>query len=382
MAKVKIIAIFSAILLLVSIGLLSDTVSGAFSPQLSSTAQTETTVTLSWTKSNDWFFTNYNVTYATSANGPYYQYSIITDQSKTSIAVDELYPNTDYYFIIFDTASAVGTSPSNTLYQKTKSNPTISITSRTQSTVSLQWHDYNTYSSLMPFYSYVVQMKTNTGDWSTLTTISDVAQNTYVVTGLSPAAYNFRMSDKVGDSGQYTSTSDVASVTINTPIQLQITSSVNSINTGQQVQLYAQASGGTNSYYYQWYLDGNAISGATSSSYTFNPTYTGAFTLRATAQDAQDSYLDIASSNSITITVTAAPQPTNQNNQNNNNNGNSNNNNGNSNDGNNNNGANNTAIPIAYIIGIIIVVAAIIAAISIGVVIRHKHKHSDLPPPQ
>lgn len=202
------------VLLFVSSVCLTNTVYGAFSPTLSSPAQTETTVTLSWTRSDDWLFTDYKVTYSTIVNGPYTTVATITDPAKTTFAVDGLNPDTDYYFIVQDSGTFVGTTPSNTLQARTKQNPRISVTDKTTTTVSLKWNDYNTYSSLVPFDSYVIQMSTNGGQWSTLTSIIDVSQNTYTVTGLSPATYSFRMQDKVGTSGQYTSTSDVATATL------------------------------------------------------------------------------------------------------------------------------------------------------------------------
>jgi len=298
-----------ALLLFVSSICLTSTVYGATSVNLSSPAQTETTVTLSWTQSDDWVFEKYNVTFSTSVNGPYYEVEIITDKGKTSTAIVGLNPNTDYYFIVYDSGSLVGTTPSNTLNQKTKQNPKISITSRTESTVSLKWIDYNTYSSQVPFESYVIQISTSGGQWSTLTTITDVSQSTYTVTGLSPATYGFRMYDKVGTSGQHTSTSDVATLTIHTPVEVHISSSATTVNVGQQVQLTATASGGTNSYSYQWYSNGNPISGATSASYSYSPTETGTTNIYATAEDTQDSFLAKATSNSITLTATSQETP-------------------------------------------------------------------------
>lgn len=310
MKKIAKAVLFLSVLLLFSVLCLSHNAYGATSVKLTSTAQTETTITLSWTKSDDWFFSNYKVTFATEVNGPYITLATITDKDTTVYAVTGLQPDTDYYFVVQDSGTAVGTSPSNTLQAKTKQNPKISITSRTQTTVSLRWADYNTYSSQVPFESYVIQMSTNGVQYSTLTTITDVTQNTYTVTGLSPATYNFRMYDKVGTSGWYTSYSDAARVTIHSIIQLQINCQSTSIEVGQQVQLSASASGGTNSYYYKWYANGNPISGATMASCSYTPTQTGTIDIYATAQDQQDSYLDTATSNSITLTVTAQPAST------------------------------------------------------------------------
>jgi hypothetical protein len=303
--------VFSAITLLLFVSLVCMTkpAYGAFSPQLNSPAQTETTVTLSWTKSNDWLFKSYAVKYSTSVNGPFNTVATITDSSTTFFAVDGLSPSTSYYFIVEDSASEIissSTARSNTLQVVTASIPAITIISKTSTTASLQWSDHNSYSSLVPFRSYVIQMSTNGGPWSTLTTVTDSSQNTYAVTGLSPATYGFRMYDEVGSSGQYTTISNVATLTINPPIQLQISGSTTSCDVNQEVQFTASASGGTNSYGYQWYLNGNPIVGATSANFAYTPTEAGTFSVHATVQDTQDSSLAIATSSTWAVTVTAS----------------------------------------------------------------------------
>lgn len=210
--KILLIVIVSIILINIT-----NTAYGATSVTLSSPAQTETTVTLSWTGSDDWFFSKYEAFYATSVNGPWRSFWSTTDKGQTSTYIGGLSPNSDYYFKIEDSASVVGTTSSNTLQVRTKSVPQLTITSNTMTTASLRWVVYNTYSSHVPFKSYIVQMRTSGGSWSTLTTITDASQNTYTVTGLSPGTYDFQMIDKVGSTGQHTSTSNIANLVIPEP---------------------------------------------------------------------------------------------------------------------------------------------------------------------
>jgi hypothetical protein len=347
---------------------------GATEVTLSSPAQTETTVTLSWTKSGDLLFSNYKVKIASSVNGPYTTIATISNKDTIVYAVTGLNPNTDYYFKIQDT-DTFGDATSNQLQVKTKPNPTISITSRTQTTVSLKWSDYNTYSSQVPFESYVIQMRTNGGQWSTLTTITDVSQSTYTVTGLSPATYSFRMYDKVGTSGQHTSTSNVKTITIHHQVEVRISSSATAVTMGQQVQLTATASGGTNSYRYQWYSNGNPITGATSASCSYTPTQTGQINIYATAQDTQDSFLDKATSNSITLTVIeATPEPTSTPNQQNSN-GDSQDSTDSKSDFNNQGSSGNQGIPIVYVVIIMAVIIAAVGAV-VGLAIKQKQGKS------
>jgi hypothetical protein len=213
----KIVMVIVIISVIFTVGLVNiQNVKAATTVTLSSPAQTETTVTLSWTQSSDLLFGNYAVTYSTSVNGPYTTLATITTKSQTTYAVTGLNPLTPYYFIVKDTDNEVitsSTSSSNTLEADTRANPTLSVDSSTQTTISLSWHTYNIYpySTIMPFYGIVVQMSTN-GQFSTIYNTRDVTQTTYTVTGLSPAStYQFQIYDQVGNSGQYQSYSNTES---------------------------------------------------------------------------------------------------------------------------------------------------------------------------
>ncbi len=105
-------------------------------------------------------------------------------------------------------------------------------------------------------------------------------------------------------------TSDVASgwaemnETIDPQLTVSISSSKNPIDYGQSVTFTASASGGSGSYSYQWYLNGSAVSGATSSTWTTTSLPTGSPTI----------YVDVTDSNSYTvqsntITETVHPDP-------------------------------------------------------------------------
>lgn len=112
------------------------------------------------------------------------------------------------------------------------------------------------------------------------------------------------MYDKVGTSGQYQSSSNIVTVSLYQPVQVQIINpSSTKVDVGQQMQLSASASGGTNAYTYQWFSNGNPIAGANSASYTYYPTDTGTVSIYVTAKDTQDSTLATATSNTVTLTT-------------------------------------------------------------------------------
>jgi hypothetical protein len=312
--KLKVVFVSVIIMvLLINLSSFTNNASAASTVHVSVASQTATSISLSWTKTSDIIFKNYAVTYSSFVNGPYITETTITDASQTSYAITGLTPNTPYYFIIQDTSNDIlssSTQASNTLQANTNPTPILSNPSKTSTTVSLQWSDYNSYSSTVPFESYVVQMSVAGGQWSTLTTITDVSQSTYTVTGLSPATYQFRMYDKAGSSGEISSSSNTITVHLYDQLKVQINNPYSTpVNVGQQVQLTAQASGGSGSYNYQWYKQGIQMSIATFSTYSFSPESSGYYSVRCVVTDSNDASLAQADA-SVTLTATATTAAT------------------------------------------------------------------------
>ena len=89
------------------------------------------------------------------------------------------------------------------------------------------------------------------------------------------------------------------------PLSVTISPLSASIIMGQSVTFTSAATGGTPPYSYQWYLNGSAVSGATSLTWTFTPTTTGFYIVYL---NVTDSVPKTAKSNEAS--VTAAPQLT------------------------------------------------------------------------
>jgi putative lipoic acid-binding regulatory protein len=299
------------IAILVSLGLLILGFSmlpvghGATTVSLSSIAHTETTITLSWTESQDRYFVNYTLYMGLNVNGPYNVIASITNKAQTTYAVTSLNYSTNYYFYIVDYDS-FGSARSNTLEANTTSPPVLNVNSVTQTTVSLTWTDYNTYSSLVPFVSYTVEMKSLTGgNWSTVSIINSVSSNSFTVTGLSPGStYYFRIYDTVGTGTNLFNTfSNTVTATTIPLLSVSISSGTTSINTGQNVDIKALANGGYPPYTYTWYVNGNPVNGVTGNVYTFNTTAPGTYNIYVSVRDSSGTTVN---SNTITINVTSS----------------------------------------------------------------------------
>jgi len=90
-------------------------------------------------------------------------------------------------------------------------------------------------------------------------------------------------------------------------ISVSISPPSNAIDIGQSQQFTSTLSGGTSPYTYHWYLNGTAISGATSSTYTFTPTSRGRYNIYVNVTD--DVGIETMSK-TVTVTVNNAPSVT------------------------------------------------------------------------
>jgi hypothetical protein len=92
-----------------------------------------------------------------------------------------------------------------------------------------------------------------------------------------------------------------------TPLSVSIDPPSASINVGNSVTFTSTVSGGTPPYSYQWYLNDNPVSGATSSSWTFSPTASGIFYICLKVTDSLQPVGNAAQSGTARIVVTSVP---------------------------------------------------------------------------
>jgi len=88
------------------------------------------------------------------------------------------------------------------------------------------------------------------------------------------------------------------------PLTVSISPTSASILVGQSVTFTSTVSGGYTPYTYQWYLNGNPVSGATADTWTFTPTESGIFYVYVKVTDDKG---DTAQSETARITVSAVP---------------------------------------------------------------------------
>ncbi|MDH7477839.1 MAG: PKD domain-containing protein, partial [Candidatus Bathyarchaeota archaeon] len=88
------------------------------------------------------------------------------------------------------------------------------------------------------------------------------------------------------------------------PLSVAISPMSTSIILGQSVQFTSSVTGGTTPYKYQWYLNDNPVSGATSNSWAFTPTATGVYYVYLNVTDANN---NTAKSGTARIEVSSIP---------------------------------------------------------------------------
>jgi hypothetical protein len=95
-----------------------------------------------------------------------------------------------------------------------------------------------------------------------------------------------------------------AVLSITPPLQVSISPLSASILVGQSVTFTSTVSGGVTPYSYQWYLNGNPVSGASMSTWTFSPTASGIYYVYLKVTDAKG---NTTQSDTAHITVSAVP---------------------------------------------------------------------------
>jgi hypothetical protein len=110
---------------------------------------------------------------------------------------------------------------------------------------------------------------------------------------------------KVTDSASTSVTvqSNNATATVNSALSVTISPTSTTIDVGHSVSFTSSASGGTSPYTYQWYINGVAVSGATSSTWNFTPSSPGSYSIYVNITDHAGF---MAESNTASVTVNSS----------------------------------------------------------------------------
>jgi len=135
--------------------------------------------------------------------------------------------------------------------------------------------------------------------------VSGATGPSWTFTPGSTGSYNVYV--KVADSVSATATSNTATVAVNGALSITILPTSVILDVGQSQTFTSSVSGGTSPYSYQWYLDGAAVSGATSASWTFTPSSSGSYTVYVIVNDSASTP---ATATSNTASVSVNPQLT------------------------------------------------------------------------
>jgi hypothetical protein len=115
---------------------------------------------------------------------------------------------------------------------------------------------------------------------------------------------NYSVYLNVTDSLGSIAKSNEASVTVVPQLTVSISPMAASVLVGQPVAFTSTVSGGYAPYSYQWYLNENPVSGATSNTWAFTPATSGIYYVHLKVTDAKD---NTAQSDAARITVATVP---------------------------------------------------------------------------
>jgi parallel beta-helix repeat protein len=132
--------------------------------------------------------------------------------------------------------------------------------------------------------------------------VSGATLSTWTFTPLSAGTYHvyLNVSDIVGN----VAISETATITVALQLVVTISPLSASILVGQSVAFTSTTTGGFRPYTYQWYLNGNPVSGATSETWTFTPSTSGVFYVYLKVTDSKG---NTAQSETARITVSTVP---------------------------------------------------------------------------
>ena len=288
---------------------LKDAVGNTVSASLTETVNSDPSVTIS-SSQNPTDIGN-TVTFTASGSGGtgsytyqwYLNGAAVSGATSSSYSTSFSSSGTDSLYVVL-TDGVSNTAQSSTLSETVNPDPTVSISSSQNPT------------DIGNTVTFTASGSGGTGSYS----------YTWYINGASQSSTSSSMSSSFSTSGTYyinitikDANGNTASYslqeTINVDPSVTISSSQNPTDIGNTVTFSSSGSGGTGSYSYQWYVNSNAISGATSSTYSTSFTSGGTYSVYVILTDGVGNTAESSTISEIvnadpSVTITSGQNPT------------------------------------------------------------------------
>ena len=121
------------------------------------------------------------------SHGPWRELSSLTIAAYRVVeGVSNLVPGATYWWYAADTNTCTGIVKSNTLELTQPAVATLSYSLETPSSATLKWNNLAVYGGQIVFGSYTVDQAIDHGNWTPITTITNVSSTAYNISGLAP----------------------------------------------------------------------------------------------------------------------------------------------------------------------------------------------------
>lgn len=238
---------------------------------------TPTAAELSWSATNDLFFSHYTVYESPNGStGSFQSVAVISSQSTTTFVATTLTPGLPYWWQV--TESGLGTSTSAIVNDTQPTLADLNYTTPTSSTLWFNWTNNASYGGDLGFVSYQVWESVGGSAPTVAASGTGVSTRTATVTGLSSgASYLFYLNttDCVAACGTGTSVNVVTesnSVTYGAPLPLaaNVVESRSVVDVGQPDLFTCSPAGGVSPFTFAWDLgNGTYVPGGASLSVSF-----------------------------------------------------------------------------------------------------------------
>jgi hypothetical protein len=235
---------------------------------LSAAGVTPAAISLSWTATTDFLFSNYTIAYSNqSASGPFVPVGVVTSQSTTQFVLGSLSPGATYWWQVTEEARRGVGATSNVLQVQQRTLAYLTAPTNTTTSITFGWTDNATYGGLLSFTEFVLfEKNTSTGPFRPVANVSNETVHSVTVGGLtSGASYSFYLNttDCLSCGSRGSTSSATTSNTLTTGPPFPLLASVAAYRTvvdmGESDLLSCTPSGGVSPFTFAWELNSSVF---------------------------------------------------------------------------------------------------------------------------